>query len=396
MLRCLPGRGLQDTSDRVVPTVPVRNFFLEYGFAAAARRETNGFDVRIHHDSDKIVETDAGLPAELAAGLGGIGNEDIDFEGTEMAPRDFHVLVPIEARIGESFLEKLPNGMGVASADDVVVGAVLLNDLPDGFDVFGSVAPIAARFEVAEVESVGFAGEDGSDATSDLAGDESFATARTFMIEVNPAGSVQAIALAVDTGHPVGIELSGGVGTARLKGSELALRGRSGAEDFGAGGLIEARLAAAAADGFEKAGGAKSRDVAGVFGNIEADAHVALRGEVVEFVRGKCVDEAENPFGARQVAMMEEEAGARLVGVLIDVIDALGVESARAADDAVDFIAFGKEELGEIGAVLSGDAGDEGAFHRIEFRLLVPTESSECYSSIGWRRWWSRMISTSG
>src|SRR5258708_8532710 len=174
MLRCLPGRGLHDTSDRVVPTVEVRNFFLEYGFAAAARRDTNGFDVSIHHDSDKIVETDAGLPAELAAGLGGIGNEDIDFEGTEMAPRDFHVLVPIEARIGESFLEKLPNGMGVASADDVVVGAVLLNDLPDGFDGFWSVAPIAASIEVAAVVGVGFARGGGSEPECELLWAESY------------------------------------------------------------------------------------------------------------------------------------------------------------------------------------------------------------------------------
>jgi glutaminyl-peptide cyclotransferase len=44
------------------------------------------------------------------------------------------------------------------------------------------------------------------------------------------------------------------------------------------------------------------------------------------------------------------------------VVDAVGVEGAGAADDAVDLVALGQQELGEVGAVLAGDAGDECAF----------------------------------
>jgi hypothetical protein len=46
------------------------------------------------------------------------------------------------------------------------------------------------------------------------------------------------------------------------------------------------------------------------------------------------------------------------VGILVNVVYALRVEQRSTAFDAVDFVAFFKQELGEVGAVLAGDAGD--------------------------------------
>jgi hypothetical protein len=40
------------------------------------------------------------------------------------------------------------------------------------------------------------------------------------------------------------------------------------------------------------------------------------------------------------------------------VIDPLGVEMGGAALYAVDCVVFGEQEVGEVGAVLAGDAGD--------------------------------------
>ena len=58
--------------------------------------------------------------------------------------------------------------------------------------------------------------------------------------------------------------------------------------------------------------------------------------------------------------------------VLVDVVDPLGVEQRGPAFDAVDFIAFFEEEFREIGSVLSGDAGDEGAFHGCKmFKVVI-------------------------
>ena len=46
----------------------------------------------------------------------------------------------------------------------------------------------------------------------------------------------------------------------------------------------------------------------------------------------------------------------------VQVVDALGVERRGAALDAVDLVALGEQELGEVGPVLAV-AGDEGFFH---------------------------------
>ena len=48
--------------------------------------------------------------------------------------------------------------------------------------------------------------------------------------------------------------------------------------------------------------------------------------------------------------------------ILVNLIDPACVEGAGPADDPEDFIAFGEEELCQIGAVLARDAGDEGTF----------------------------------
>ena len=67
--------------------------------------------------------------------------------------------------------------------------------------------------------------------------------------------------------------------------------------------------------------------------------------------------------GVGEVAVVQDEAAVRLVRVLVEVVDALGVEGRGAALDAVDLVALGEQELGEVGAVLAGDAGDQSLFH---------------------------------
>ena len=54
------------------------------------------------------------------------------------------------------------------------------------------------------------------------------------------------------------------------------------------------------------------------------------------------------------------------VRVTIKVVDPTRIEGRGAADHAVNFVAFGEQELGEIRSVLTGDAGDEGFFHEME------------------------------
>ena len=61
---------------------------------------------------------------------------------------------------------------------------------------------------------------------------------------------------------------------------------------------------------------------------------------------------------------MEDEFGAWVMGIFVEVVDAGGVEERGAALDAVDFVAFAEEELGEVSAVLAGDSCDEGFLQR--------------------------------
>ena len=51
--------------------------------------------------------------------------------------------------------------------------------------------------------------------------------------------------------------------------------------------------------------------------------------------------------------------GRLVVDVLVQVLDAAGVEARRPTDDAVDCVALLEQQLGQVAAVLSSDASDE-------------------------------------
>ena len=74
---------------------------------------------------------------------------------------------------------------------------------------------------------------------------------------------------------------------------------------------------------------------------------------------------------------MKEQTHAVDVRVLVKMVDPRRVERARAADDAVDFVAFFQQQLREIRAVLAGDAGDECFFHKWDFVLTIDRQVAE-------------------
>ena len=59
------------------------------------------------------------------------------------------------------------------------------------------------------------------------------------------------------------------------------------------------------------------------------------------------------------VALMQEESDALAVGVLVEMIDARGVERLGAPLDAVNDIALAEQQFGEISAVLAGGSGNQ-------------------------------------
>lgn len=99
------------------------------------------------------------------------------------------------------------------------------------------------------------------------------------------------------------------------------------------------------ADGFEEADGTEAGDVAGVFRDIEGDADVALGAEVINFVWLNLVKELHEADGVSKIAIMKEEFCIVFVGILVKVVNAPGIEGGGAADEAVNFVAFCKEEF---------------------------------------------------
>jgi hypothetical protein len=55
---------------------------------------------------------------------------------------------------------------------------------------------------------------------------------------------------------------------------------------------------------------------------------------------------------------MEKKLTFRIMRVCINVVYPFGVERARSSNQAMNLIAFFYEKLGEIAAILAGDAGD--------------------------------------
>ena len=119
--------------------------------------------------------------------------------------------------------------------------------------------------------------------------------------------------------------------------------------------LVEARLLSEAedADRLQNSQRPEPVGVGRVFRLLEGHRHMALRGEVVDLVGLHLLDDAHQAGGVRQIAVVQDEAPVRDVRVLVQVVDAVGVEKRSAALDAVDFVALGEQELGQVGAVLA-------------------------------------------
>ena len=61
--------------------------------------------------------------------------------------------------------------------------------------------------------------------------------------------------------------------------------------------------------------------------------------------------------------MVQDEPATGLVGVLVEVVDAVGVEQRGAPLDAVHLIALVQQEFRQVGAVLASHSGDQGGIH---------------------------------
>ncbi|MNY14445.1 hypothetical protein D3C86_1476220 [compost metagenome] len=149
------------------------------------------------------------------------------------------------------------------------------------------------------------------------------------MVEEDAIGSMHAVRFAVVDHDPIGVELGDSVGTAGVKGCRFPLRDLlHHAVKFGGRGLVEAGLLFKAedSDGLEEAQSAKSIGVGRVLGRLKGDLDVALSGQVVDLVGLDLLDDADQVGGIRQVSVVQVKAAVGVMGILVEVVDAIGVE----------------------------------------------------------------------
>ena len=111
---------------------------------------------------------------------------------------------------------------------------------------------------------------------------------------------------------------------------------------------------------------AKPVDVARILRNIERDAHVGLRAQIIDFIGLKIIQQLHHLHRIGEIAIVKEKFNPVHMRILVEMIDAAGVERRSAANHAVNFIPFGEQQLGQIRAILARDACDQCFFHSIE------------------------------
>lgn len=341
--------------------MPAGEFLFENFLPVPRRDKSYGLYVRIDHDFYQFPKGDFGLPTELFFGLGRISLQNIYLRGPKVSGIDLHVIPPVQTHIRKGFFYKLPDRVGLSRADHIVVRLVLLQHPPHRLDVFRRIAPVPPCVQVSQIERILFSGQDVGDRPADLAAYKGFTPPWTLVVKQNAITGKQVIAFSIVDRHPIGIEFGCRV---RASGSERGgfVLGRRGApEHLGARRLIEAGRQPAAVNRVQDARGAEARIVAGVFGHLETHLDMGLRAQMVDLVRPDVVNQVCKLLHAGEVSIMEEQPRVRVMEVLIEMVDAAGVERAGPADEAVDLVALGKQQFGKIRPVLPGNAGDEGA-----------------------------------
>lgn len=96
---------------------------------------------------------------------------------------------------------------------------------------------------------------------------------------------------------------------------------------------------------------------------------MALGAQVVDFVGLKIMEKVHHLPRHGQVSVVEKQFRPGVVKIPVKVVDPVGVESARTADQAVYLVPLVQKELGKVGSVLAGDSRDKGLFHDL-FPLL--------------------------
>ena len=75
---------------------------------------------------------------------------------------------------------------------------------------------------------------------------------------------------------------------------------------------------------------------------------MALGAEVVDFVGVYCFEHAPQSRTVGEVAVMQGQPRASEMGIVVKMINAIGIEEAGSPHQAVHFVALREQELGKV------------------------------------------------
>ena len=334
---------------------------------------TRLFQIRSYHLRDHLLERVARPPLQLLSSLRRITTQHIYLSRAEIArihgyytpPRppvkapllDTGAFPPqVDTYRRKRLLAKRAHGVGLTGGQHVVVRFVLLEHPPHALDEIAGVPPVALGVEIAQIQPLLQSYLDPSRRARDLARDESLSADGRLVVEQDAVAGKEVVGFAVVDGDPIGVELGDPVRAAGVEGCVFVLGHLLRfAVEFAGRGLVEAYRVGQAedAEGLQQAQRPEGIGVGGVLRCLEADLHVALSPEVVDLVGLNLLDNADEVGRISQVAVVQEEADVFLVRILVEMIDALGVEEAAAPLDAMDLVVFLQEQFGQVRPVLA-------------------------------------------
>jgi len=163
------------------------------------------------------------------------------------------------------------------------------------------------------------------------------------------------------------VDFRDAVGAPRVKARGLILRGLADlAEHLAARRLVELDAVRRSAPRLRGAGHdanrlqhsehAEASDFAGELGLVPGKGHEADGGKVVDLVGLDALHAADERGLVQEIALDNPDVRKKL-------LDLLPLRVGLSADQAVDLVALRQQVLGEIGAILAGDAGDKRPRH---------------------------------
>ena len=228
------------------------------------------------------------------------------------------------------------------------------------------MAPVALGVEVAEVEAVAQAELYLGHGPGDFAGDKGLAAQRAFVVEQDAIGGVQPVRFSVVFDNPKAEELGNAIRTAGVEGGGFTLWCLLHQPvQFRSGGLVEPAcfFDAKYAHGLEDPQGPDAIGVGGVFRRVETHLDVAHGREVVNLIRLHFLDDADEVRAVGQVTVVQLQPNIGVMRVLVEVVDAVGIEQRSSAFDAVDLVPFFQQQLRQVCAVLPRNACHQCLFH---------------------------------